>query len=250
MQELAETLQAALLPPTLPEVPGLDLAALYHPGTEHVSVGGDIYDVFRVSRDTWGLFIADVCGKGADAASVTALARHTVRATALENATPTHVAAALNRALLEGGDRPFLTAIFAVLTRTGEDRSQRAHWDWTVELVCAGHPLPVLVTEDGPRIVGEPGTLLGVTKDPGFTPVRIALTPGETLVMYTDGVTEARNPSGELFGEGRLLRALSQTEGTSEQAISQVAGAVQRHVGDVADGDDVAILAVTTCPPR
>jgi phosphoserine phosphatase RsbU/P len=247
IRELAETLQASLLPPTLPEVRGLELDALYRAGTENVSVGGDVYDVFRVGRHAWALLIADVCGKGAAAAAVTALARHTVRATALENPSPTHVARALNRALLEGGDRPFLTAVFALLRRTDagvEPGGSARTWSWNVEFVCAGHPLPVLVGERGPRLVGSPGTLLGVTPHPVFAPVGLDLAPGEALVLYTDGVTEARNAAHELFGEARLLGALKETDGTAAGAVRQVAEAVQAHVGDVADGDDVAILAV------
>lgn len=246
LRELAQSLQDALLPPTLPEVPGLELAALYRPGTDDVSVGGDIYDVFRLGPDAWAMLIADVCGKGPDAASVTALARHTVRATALDDPAPAHVVGALNRALLDGRGGPFLTAVYVVLRRDGRDAGA---WSWTAEIACAGHPCPVLATRGDARLVGEPGTLLGVVPEPVVNAVTVPLRPGESLVLYTDGVSEARDAQGGFFGDDALLGSLAGSGGSATEAVDRVAGAVRQHGGDAAR-DDLAILvvAVPTLP--
>jgi PAS domain S-box-containing protein len=236
VRALAATLQEALLPASLPAVDGLALSALYRPGAQGVSVGGDIYDVFRRGPDEWCLLIADVCGKGPEAASVTALARHTVRATALENGSPSQVMASLNRALHQGQERPFLTAVYAVLRRT-DDR-------WTAELACAGHPMPVLVRPGGCVLAGRPGLLIGVVEESHVEPVTIDLEPGTTLVLYTDGVTEARGADGALFGEERMLLALAGTGGSAQAAVDALDGAVGAFAAGQGSDDDLAILAV------
>lgn len=238
LRELATTLQRSLLPPHLPEIPGVEIGAVYRAGGRGVTVGGDFYDVFAVDRDSWALVIGDVCGKGAVAAQVTGLARYAARAAAVEHAAPSRVLATINTALLRQSDsRRFLTACYLLL----RPRSRRVD---TV-LAVAGHPLPLLVPAAGPiRTVGVPGQLLGVVAEPELANSRIRLVPGDTLVLLTDGVTEARNRGGEQFGDQVLGELLEELRGAP-------AGEVAARIGDAARAfetrraqDDLAVLVV------
>ena len=193
---LARTLQQTLIPPTPPDVPGLDVAAVYRPAGDGAEVGGDFYDIFQVSDDDWVIVLGDVCGKGIDAAVVTALARYTVRAVSVRVRQAGEVLRTLNDVLLHHETDRFCTAAILRL-RKQED-------GWMVTMASGGHPLPLLLTGEGPpRPVGENGPLIGVLDDPQFPDHTLLLEPGSTLVLYTDGVTEARRRL-EFFGEGRL----------------------------------------------
>ena len=186
---VSQTLQASLLPRALPAVPGLDLAGRLESGAKGVEVGGDFYDAFAVGGGAWGIAIGDVCGKGVDAAALTALARHTVRAAAHAHESPAGVLEALNRAVLDES-RPgqFLTAVFARLTPLAEG-------GFRLTAACGGHPPPVVIDAAGARrALACAGTLLGVIDDPQIADTTIALAPGDTLLLYTDGLTEAEAP--------------------------------------------------------
>ena len=244
LRELVSTLQQSLLPPALPAVPGLDAAAYYHIASAD-EVGGDFYDLFPLSRDRWGLFLGDVCGKGAHAATITSLIRYTLRTAAAYDADPAAVLGTLNAALHErylADNRCFCTAIFGLLTpRTSAEGC-------TVALASGGHPSPLLLRADGTaHYVALPGgPLIGVWDDAEFATATIRLDPGDTLLLFTDGLTEARAP--DAAGRGRYgdeaLRALAAelAPATADTAVAAIS-ALLHDLGDQVE-DDVAVLAL------
>ncbi len=242
----AHTLQAALLPTALPAVPGLRLAAHYRAQTKEgsdVHVGGDLYDVVEgATPDQWGFVVADVCGKGAEAAALTALIRHTVRAEYGHNLGPTQVLERLNQAMLRetgGHAGRFATVAHGRLTLTAAGAS--------VRLANAGHPPPLLVREGQVTSLDAPGTLLGIYQDVEITEVAIELRPGDMMVLYTDGVTEARGVDG-FYGAERLSRLVSSVEHPCARTVAD------RLLADVEEfqrgvlRDDVAILVIEAAP--
>jgi len=245
MRELADTLQRSLLPSLLPTVPGLDLAAQYRPGGGSALVGGDTYDVVPLPDGRWMVLIADVCGTGAEAAAVTALTRHTARAAAATSGDPADVLAAVHAALLhEQGDGPlrFVTAVCLVL-------EPGAGGPVAGRLSIAGHPRPLLRRPEGWAEIGRVGRPLGVGEDARFESVSLVLEPGSSLVLYTDGVTEARDPAGVQLGEEGLVRLLSLPGPDAASCIAQtIATAVaERVAGSRYEADDLAVLAL--CVP-
>jgi serine phosphatase RsbU (regulator of sigma subunit) len=232
--ETAETLRRALLPPELPVVPNADVAARYRP--EEAGIGGDFYDVFRLRGDSWGVVIGDICGSGPAAATMTALARHTVRTAAMTVRQPTQVLEALNDALLRRSeDEGFCSAVFARFRPVGAGLQ--------VTVARAGHPYPIVVRRDGTcSPVRPPGELAGLFPGVRFAAETIVLDPGDALVLYTDGVTEARSGSQQ-FGMERLLRTLRPAGGEPAAAIAdRVDRAVHAYAGG--SSDDVAVLVV------
>lgn len=234
---LAGTLQASLLPPHLPAIPGLDLAARYRPAAVDVEVGGDFYDLFPTRGAGWGVVIGDVCGKGAEAASMTALARYTIRAAAMQARRPRRVLGLLNEAMLRQDDHgPFITVAYASVRATDDG----------VELVLSlgGHPQPLLVAPDGRvEAQGRPGSLLGVLDTPVVYDQVVRLRPGDALVLYTDGVIEARGEDG-MLGEDGLAAALRGVAGRDATAIADaVLAAVEAFEGRAAQ-DDLAVLVL------
>lgn len=243
---LARTLQESLLPPDLPDVRGVELATRYHPAGEGLDVGGDFYDVFQTSPRAWGIVVGDVCGKGAEAARLTALARYTVRAASMQARTPSRILAMLNEALLrqnsleaDDSDERFASVVYASLRRTRNGIS--------LAVSSGGHPPALLVQPDGTvRPVGTGGTLLGLFRNADLVDEALELHPGDVLVLYTDGVTEARGPDGELGEEG-LTEVLRRCAGASAKDLAgEVERVVLAHQGGVAH-DDIAILAVRAC---
>jgi PAS domain S-box-containing protein len=234
---LARTLQASLLPPHLPEIPGLDVAASYRPSGIGAEVGGDFYDIFPTRGSAWGVVIGDVCGKGAEAATATALARYTTRAAVMRARRPRNVLATLNEAMIRQDEYGrFITVTFASL------RPYEGHAE--VVLALGGHPQPVLLTAEGrATFVGKPGTVLGVVEKPDLSDQAVHLGAGDALVFYTDGVTEARGPDGQ-FGDERLLAAVAQAAGGDAEAIVEVLRNAVDAFEDGASRDDLAILVV------
>jgi serine phosphatase RsbU (regulator of sigma subunit) len=232
----AHTLQAALLPTDLPAVPGLRLAARYRsPADADVLVGGDLYDVVP-APDGCGVVVADVCGKGAVAASLTALIRHTVRAEIDHGHGPAVVLERLNRAMLRAsGGRPgrFATVAQARITRTPSGAS--------VRLASAGHPPPLVVRDGRAEPVSARGILLGVYPDVTLTEVSFDLNHGEIMVLYTDGVTEARD-ADELYGPERLERAVAPGGAADDVADRLLADVDAFQHGQ--QRDDIAILVI------
>jgi phosphoserine phosphatase RsbU/P len=244
LQLLATTLQRTLLPPELPDVPGLETAAYYHAASRD-EVGGDFYDLFALARDRWGLFLGDVCGKGAAAAAVTSQIRYTLRAAAVYDPDPATVLGTLNSALRRDYDRNggrFCTVAFGVLTPRTDG--------FDLSLASGGHPAPLLLRADGTadyQPVGG-GPFLGVIDDAVFTSSTIRLSAGDTILLYTDGLTEARTGNGrDRYGDQALQAfAAGIAPATAATAIDAVS-ALLEGLGDGLD-DDAAVLALSVRP--
>jgi integral membrane sensor domain MASE1 len=199
--EIAHTLQAALLPPRLPDVPRLEVAAWHRPGARGQEIGGDFYDLFRTGEGEWDGVIGDVCGKGPAAASLTGLARHTLRAVGEESQRPSVALARLNQAVLEhAGDPRFLTASYARLRSDGDA--------FAVTIANAGHPPPFVARASGEiEEAGGLGMLLGVNADPVLRDGFLSLGGGDALVLFTDGLVDLDEPGDGLEWLRRVLRA-------------------------------------------
>ena len=239
LARLAATLQRTLLPPALPVVPGLEVAAHYHSASTD-EVGGDFYDLFRLDDGRWGLFIGDVCGNGAGAAVVTSLARYTLRAAAVHDPDPvavlTELNAALHRERLDPAHR-FCSVVFGVLTPEAGGCG--------VVLATGGHPPPVVIRADGTAEYGYDvgGQVVGLLLEASFVARALHLGPGDTLLLYTDGLSEARVDRDTRFDEDDLLEFLaSQAPASASQAVAAVRGLLDEF-GPALD-DDTALLVV------
>ncbi|WCB97083.1 hypothetical protein DSM104299_05855 [Baekduia alba] len=239
---VARVLQESLLPTALPVIPGIELAARYRACSD--GIGGDFYDVFALPGDRWGVVIGDVCGKGAEAASLTALARHTVRTAAMLHAQPAQVLRVLNEALLEHdptGSR-FCTAIFGLL-----DASDHARI--TLTLARAGHPPPIVSNAQGVMPVrAGGGRVLGAFADPDLADEVVTLTPGDTILLHTDGLTDVGHDSDVLGAEwvqATLDRHRSDSPGQLVDRLADGAVALQ---ATAAGRDDIAVLAIAVPP--
>jgi phosphoserine phosphatase RsbU/P len=236
---IATRLQQTLLPAALPTIPGVELAARYLAAEHDATVGGDFYDVFGVG-DAYALVIGDVAGRGVDAAGLTGIARVALR-TLADHLPPPAMLARLNALLTErSGHTNFLTLAFLLLF----PHSGGA----TVHTWLAGHPHPQLIHPDGALDeLGVPGHLLGILTDVTHHHHACELVPGDLLLLYTDGLTEARGPRGE-FGDNLFPAHLTRLAGaTAADTVDELAQAVTdyRTIGV----DDTAILAVRLSPP-
>lgn len=238
--EIARTLQASLLPPALPAVPRLELAATYRAAGEAFEVGGDFYDVFGTSDDQWYALVGDVCGKGAEAAAVTAMARYTIRAAAVRRRSPAAILKLLNDAMLRQEDGAAGAGRFCTIACVQLDLSRDRV---RATVACGGHPPPAVLRADGSvDELGAPGTLLGLVDDPELRDVAGELGPGDTLVLYTDGLTEAAAPEVVWTPED-LLEALRGAAGKPARGV--VDHLLERAIGPLgAPRDDVAVLAL------
>jgi len=238
---VAEALQGSLLPATLPDVPGLDLFAAYQPATEGLEVSGDFYDVFPVSGG-WAITVGDVCGKGQEAAAMTAAARHAIRVLAHWNPDPADVLAKVNEVILAGDyeDR-FVTAKLAYL-----------RWDGArlrVTLASAGHPGPALVRPDGQvDMLSGGGLPLGLFADADPHTEELELSQDDLLFFYSDGVTDARSPDMQYF-EDRLADELAGAAGrTAAQITRMVQDLLARFSQDDLRDDMTILVARVTSP--
>jgi PAS domain S-box-containing protein len=238
---IARTLQQSLLPVELPDIPGIESAARFRPTGEGNEVGGDFYDVFETGNRGWAVVMGDVCGKGPDAAAVTALARYTLRAAAMRERLPSRSLYVLNEALLrQRNDRRFCTVAYAYLETL--DEGARAG------ISTGGHPLPLVLRADGSvEPVGAPGTLLGVVRDPDLEDHLVTLRPGDSLVFYTDGVIESRAGSNGVLDERRLAELVATCAGRDPDAIAARIedAAVMSQGGRPKDDIAVLVLRVT-----
>ncbi len=241
---IAGTLQAALLPPRLPEIDGASVAVRYWAAGTATEVGGDFYDVFAVDDHRWAIVIGDVCGTGPNAAAVTAIARHTIRAAATHGADHHDVLAWVNDALHAGNRDLFCTATYSTLERIDGDT-------WRFISVAGGHPLPMVITADGSATtVGRPGTLLGVLPEIQTTAGEILLHPGDTLIFHTDGVTDVRPPY-ELDPENVTSMAIEAAAGsrTADDVANRLGIAIHRVLPIPDRHDDVALVVVHILQP-
>jgi serine phosphatase RsbU (regulator of sigma subunit)/PAS domain-containing protein len=238
---IARTLQEGLLPLELAEVPGIEAAVRFRHSGDGGEVGGDFYDLFETGSRGWTVVIGDVCGKGPDAAAVTALARYTLRTAALRHRLPSRSLSILNEALLrQRSDRRFCTVAYAYLEKL--DGGAR------VGFASGGHPLPLVLHSDGTvEAVGTPGTLLGVVPDPDLEDHSLTLSRGDALVLFTDGVIEPRG-AGETLDEARLAELVAGCAGRGADAIAAEIeqAAVRSHAGS--PRDDIAVLVLRVAP--
>jgi PAS domain S-box-containing protein len=235
---IAHTLQRALLPPALPDIPGFSLSALYRPAGEENWVGGDFYDAFAV-RDGWVAVVGDVAGRGAKAAALTAFARHVFRTAAQLHDDPLDAVAYLNQQLYDRPGSALCTVCCVHLRPRGADAE--------ATIVCGGHPLPYVVRQAGAaEPVGRWGQMLGAWTQGEWTRTTTTLTPGDVLVLYTDGVTDATG-ADDRYGDARLQAALAQSR-DAEDALRRLAdGLADFESGEQAD--DTAALAIARSQP-
>lgn len=234
---IAHTLQRSLLPPALPQLSGVEMGSVFRPAQVGGDVGGDFYDAFRLGRTDLLLALGDVCGKGPEAAAITAIARHTIRAVAPEFRHPSQILRRLNDVMLQHdiGER-FCSAVVA--------RMVPIVHGVRLAVCCAGHPPPVVVRANG-RIerVGLPGSLLGLFPDVRLLEETVQLRNGDTLVAFTDGVTDATR-SGEQFGDERLELALADVRGVTAQEVADHLLEQVLDFGGTQSRDDIAIVAL------
>ncbi len=235
---VADTLQQSLLPRSLPEVPGFEVAVRYWAAGEGITVGGDFYDVFALDDGTWAFVVGDVCGTGPSAAALTGLARHTIRDSAWHGDEPCAVLEALNRSILRADTNSFCTAVYGHLAVNDGDA--------TLHVVCAGHPLPICVDAGGARAIGGPGTLLGVFAETNFSEATVTLDEGDAVVFFTDGTTDVPAPHGLTDEEFRQLVQAAAADADSAETIADGIRARLDHVlpFDRRD-DDIALLVLT-----
>lgn len=240
---IAQTLQRSLLPPALPEVPGVELAARYRAAGGENEVGGDFYDVFRAADGVWTCVIGDVSGKGAEAAAVTSLTRHTLRAVALRETEPAETLQLLNDALLSQANP---AGRFCTVLCTRIRRAPSAGLDLT--LATGGH-LPPMILRAGGRVerIQLRGSIVGGFDRPHFGDRDVHLAPGDLLVMFTDGVTEIRTRQPDV-GEAALEDVLRAHRGA---AVEEIVDAIEQRAVALQRGeprDDIALLALRAQP--
>lgn len=232
---IARTLQQSLLPDQLPEIPGYELAAIYTPAIETSMVGGDFYDIWPLG-EAWMMIIGDVTGKGVEAAALTALVRHTVRTASEFDPSPAKLLAFVDGTLKK---RSVLCVCTALCLRLEGDM---------VRLAVGGHPLPLLLSADGLRELGEHGPLLGAFSEVSWPEHELHLPQDSVLLAYTDGITDAQGKAGVRFGFNRLQETLSDLRGSSaRELIAGVASALgDFHTGSLSD--DTAAIAIRRRP--
>jgi PAS domain S-box-containing protein len=235
---ISQSLQRSLLPPELPDIEGVEVEVIYRAAGEGNEVGGDFYDLFPIRDGAYGFAIGDVCGTGPEAAAVTGLARHALRLLAREGYGGPAVLERLNSAIIDEGARSrFLTLLYGELWPQ-EDGSA------VLKVVCAGHPLPLRLRQDGAvEPAAEPQPLLGVMEDLELYEQTVTLDPGDVLLCVTDGVTERREGT-RMLGDDGLTEVLTTCTGLTAGAVAaRVMRAVERFASD-APSDDMAILAM------
>jgi PAS domain S-box-containing protein len=236
---IASTLQAALLPPLIPQIEGVEIAARYWAAGALTEVGGDFYDVFPIGPNRWAVVIGDVCGTGPSAAAVTATARHTIRAAATHGQQHHDVMRWVNDAIIDSDKHTFCTAIYATLERRDD-----ATWAFTTAI--GGHPRPVLVSPThGARMLGRHGTLIGMVSDIETPVDTYDLVTGDTIILHTDGVTDLPPPHD--VDEDTLVDLLGRAVDTSQDAetiASTIGDDIEALMPIVERHDDVALLVL------
>jgi serine phosphatase RsbU (regulator of sigma subunit) len=237
---IASVLQHSLLPRSLPEINGFETSSRFLAAGEAYEVGGDFYDVFRSGSGTWTAVIGDVCGKGPEAASLTALARYTVRTASSPEATPSEILRLLHDSIsAESADLRFCTAALAQIQAPSNGRGSAQ-----LTIALGGHPLPLILRKNG-RVdaVGEPGTLLGALPSPAIADADATLAVGDSLVLYTDGMLDVRDRRLDDDPDW-LAKELGKTAGENADQIAErlANAAIERHGGE--PRDDIAVLVL------
>jgi PAS domain S-box-containing protein len=234
---IARTLQRSLLPRRLPEIEWLEVAALYQPaGIMRTEVGGDFYDVFEAGDGVWGVVVGDVCGKGAEAAALTGMARHTIRGSTLRQTSPRGALEDLNRVMLREDGERFCTVALGRVETT--ERAAR------LTVACGGHPLPFVLRRRGKvETIGAPGSLLGVFEDVSIEDRSTVLKPGDLAVFFTDGLVDSRHPTPLDDGALRALVQACAGRGAQE-TVDRIAEAVADPSGQAPDDICVVVLRV------
>ena len=242
-RKIATTLQASLLPAKLPDIAGIDVAVRYWATGEGTAVGGDFYDLFDVDAEHWAVVIGDVCGTGPAAAALTGLARHTIRASAWHGASHAEVLRNVNNAVLRSGQLTFCTAVYGTLAH--------APGGFTFEMAAGGHPLPIVRRAGGgTETLGQPGTLLGAFPDSKSVTVTEHLAAGDTMLLYTDGVTDVAPP----YDLGTdALGAMFESSCASAVTASEIADRLGSELSSILPltdrNDDIALLVVRIAGP-
>jgi serine phosphatase RsbU (regulator of sigma subunit) len=231
---IAETLQRGLRPPDLREMPGFAAATLYRAAGELNEVGGDFYDLFATD-DGWMIVVGDVAGQGAEAATLTALARYTLRGVGQLTSDPSRAVCQLNETLRDQPQMSLCTAICAHVRRDGRDRA-------TIAIANCGHPKPLLVRDGRVDELGDAGTMAGAFDGETWETASVELRAGDALVLYTDGVLDTVG-AAERFGEARLLETLRVGPADPEALVAHVAATLDafRHGPQ---RDDTAVVAL------
>jgi sigma-B regulation protein RsbU (phosphoserine phosphatase) len=236
-EALASSLQSSLLPPSLPQIPGWDIAACYQAAGRGIDVVGDFYDVFQSEKHRWSFIMGDVCGKGVDAAKTAALARYSVRTAAMTTREPDKVLSLLNDVIKahNTNSATFLTAVYGTLHGSGNTH--------TVRLACGGHAPPIVRHTDGSlSFVQTRGPLVGIFDDFEARETQLALQNGESLLIFTDGVNEARADS-TMISEEQIAAILRNASGTAQEIADHILHAVLSYAGGISS-DDIAILVL------
>jgi serine phosphatase RsbU (regulator of sigma subunit) len=232
---LARTLRAALVPAPLPQVPGIQLGAAYRPAQETTQIGGDFYDVTPRPDGRWAVSIGDVCGKGVEAAVLTGQVRQSLRTASLVTDDPADALRIVNDTLLRTDGSTFATVAYGVL---GAGPSE-----WQLRLAVGGHPPPLLFRGGSVAPLPVQGTLVGMLPEVSFETVDLALCPGDVVLLYTDGVIEARGRSGVL-GTDPVAHLLADCADLTAQALCErLLQLVMEHL-DGWPHDDIAMLAL------
>jgi serine phosphatase RsbU (regulator of sigma subunit) len=234
-RKIAETLQLSLLPQVLEPPPGAQVAARYWPAGTASLIGGDFYDVFRVDDKRWAVTIGDVCGKGIEAAAVTGLARHTLRAAARHFDSAADVLHALHRAMSDHRPSTFCTVCFMYIEPGADGRLR-------ITMSLGGHPPALLRRTDGTVTeIGRLGTLLGIV-EPDLVDAVVDVEPGDTMVLYTDGLTDA--PGDQAVPIGDVVRLLQDDGVQPTEELADSIRVLKRARRPQGSGDDTVVLVL------
>lgn len=242
LKATSQVLQKSLLPPRLPAIPGVGLSAYYRSGTEGLQIGGDFYDAFRTERARWWVALGDVVGKGPAAAALTAAVRHALRAAAPDSDDPGEVLRRVNSLLIEEfqGEEFASVLLATFLAPAAGDASAEP---LRLAIASGGHPPPFLRTREGSvTTLGTLGTLMGLVEGVTTRTVDVELGVGDTLLLYTDGATEARLADGNLLGDRGLKDLFAAAEGADR------AGGIASRLLEMAGSDlrdDLAMMTIT-----
>jgi PAS domain S-box-containing protein len=232
---VARALQSSLLPPSLPDIPGAAVTARYQAAGEGNEVGGDFYHVFQVDEQAWWFAIGDVSGKGPEAAAIAGLARHTLRALAVQERSPRHLLTTLHETLMHGESHGEFCTVCCALLQPNDNGAR-------LSIACGGHPPPIVRRADGTiEVVSATGPLLGMPVELAFVEQTLDLAPGDLFVLYTDGVTEAHHRNQPMFGEQRLVEVIGQTPARVDAVADAILAAVTAY-GPAEPRDDVAVV--------